>query len=232
MRVFSLIKYIFLFLGIVTLVITAVTYQGRNDFLDSALPAEGIVVSFQVKRSDGSTYYNPVVEFADRDGEKRSFVSSTGSNPPAYKKGESVDVLYAPHAPEEATINSFFELWGGVVISAILGTVFSSVGALMFLMARFKRKRKEQLMKIGVTVGAQLQSVERNGRFSMNGRNPYIITCQWTNPETYAIHRFESENIWFDPSEYITRETIDVYVKPGNLRVYYVDVSFLPEVAS
>ena len=68
--------------------------------------------------------YRPVVHFSTEKGEGVEFVSSVGySNGPlfaGYSKGQKVQVLYLPAAPNDATINSFFSLWG---ISSIVGVV-------------------------------------------------------------------------------------------------------------
>ncbi len=42
----------------------------------------------------------------------------------------------------------------------------------------------------------------------------------------------QSEDIWFDPVEFIKSKTIDVYVDPVNFKKYYMDISFLPHMES
>jgi hypothetical protein len=65
----------------------------------------------------------------------------------------------------------------------------------------------------------------------VNGRSPYHIISQSPDPASNTVRVFESENIWFDPSEYIKEETIDVLVDPNNPRKYVMDISFLPKLA-
>ncbi|MFY1667792.1 DUF3592 domain-containing protein [Pseudomonas sp. Pseu.R1] len=226
-----ILKWVFSIVGLGMLVMAVSSYKSDSEFLKGAASVVGVVEGFKTRVSEGVVYYQPVIKFAADSGE-HSFVSSVGSNPAAYKKGESVNVLYKVHAPEEAKIDSFFSLWGDVVVEVLLGVVFFSIGAAMFLMGLLKRRKKAALMRRGASLCATITSVERNARFSVNGRHPYVITCEWTNPETYALHRFESEHIWFDPTVYVTQDKINVFVKPGNLKVYYVDISFLPPSAS
>ena len=41
---------------------------------------------------------------------------------------------------------------------------------------------------------------------------------------------FQSENIWFDPTEFIkNKEGFDIIVDPNNYKKYNFEVSFLPK---
>jgi hypothetical protein len=64
----------------------------------------------------------------------------------------------------------------------------------------------------------------------VNGRSPYQIISQAPDPASNTVRVFESENIWFDPSEYIKSETIDVLLHPENPKKYVMDISFLPKL--
>jgi hypothetical protein len=66
---------------------------------------------------------------------------------------------------------------------------------------------------------------------SVNDRHPFQIVTQWQNPSTSEIHVFESDNIWYDPSEFITNQRITVYIEKENPKKYWVDLSFLPKMA-
>ena len=61
---------------------------------------------------------------------------------------------------------------------------------------------------------------------------PYQIIALWQNPATGKVHEFSSKSLWFDPSEYIGSETIEVLVDKKNPEDYYVDTDFLPDLAS
>jgi hypothetical protein len=64
------------------------------------------------KRRTSSTYF-PEIRFTSEDGVTVEFRGSSGSNPPSYHRGQSIDVLYNPSSPHDARINGWFELWGG-----------------------------------------------------------------------------------------------------------------------
>ncbi len=52
------------------------------------------------------TTYKPVVEFTTAAGQQITFTDPVGTSPPAYKPGDTVDVVYAPDQPQGAKIYS------------------------------------------------------------------------------------------------------------------------------
>jgi hypothetical protein len=73
--------------------------------------------------------------------------------------------------------------------------------------------------------------VELNDSLRVNGRSPYRIFSQSPDPASNTVRVYQSENIWFDPSEYIRDKTIDVLVDPSDPKRYVMDTSFLPKEA-
>jgi len=73
-------------------------------FLGAAVPGAGVVVGLEDNDSGDTTTYAPVVEF-DHDGRTYRFKDSIGSNPPSYRRGEGVAVLYVPSDPTNARID-------------------------------------------------------------------------------------------------------------------------------
>lgn len=232
MRTISIIKYTFTVVGLGLLVGAYYLFASTQEFVKNASTSDGTVVEVVRSRSSDSVTYRPVVEFKIKDGSIIEFTSSTGSNPPSYSKGEIVEVLYLESHPEEAAINGFFSLWGGSVIVAGLGAVFFLVGSMILLWGGLKDKKVEYLRKNWFPVKAKFQSVEINSSVEVNGRRPYIICAQWKNPATSEVHLFSSENIWFDPTDYINADELTVLIERDNPKKYYVDISFLPKVAS
>jgi hypothetical protein len=45
------------------------------------------------------------------------------------------------------------------------------------------------------------------------------------------VHVFESDEIGFNPEDFIKSETIAVYVDPADMERYVMDTSFLPKLA-
>lgn len=231
MKTLAIVKYVFALIGIGMLVGAFFLYESTSTFLDGATRADGTVVDLVRSRSSDSTTYKPVVHFTTQTGEMVEFISSTGSNPPSYSKGEKVEVLYLPAKPQNAKINSFFSLWGGAVIVGGLGSVFFLIGAGIILVTILKGRRDEYLKRHGMRIDTEFLSVDINKALTVNGRHPFRILTQWQNPSTSEVHIFESNNLWFDPSSYIKDKRITVFIERNNPRKYYVDLSFLPKLA-
>lgn len=232
MRTYNLLKYLFSLIGAALLVGAFLSFQHTAYFLDEAVEVPGTVTELYYSRSSDSSSYYPIVEFEDASGQLVEFQSSSGSNPASYNVGESVPVLYRAGEPQSARINGFFSLWGGALILGILGGVFFLVGALMILVPMIRQSHGAKLRETGQLVVARVQGVEQNTGLVMNGQSPFRIVTQWQDPVTATIHLFRSDNLWFDPTDHIPGESINVYIRPDNPKRYWVDTSFLPKMAS
>lgn len=232
-RTVSIIQAVFLAIGAAMLAGCAFWFVHEQRFLASAQRVEGTVTDLERHRSssDHSSTWAPVVSYVTPDGRTREFVSSSSSNPPSYRRGERVQVLFDPNDPDHAAIEGFFSQWGGIVIVGGLGAVFFLIGGGMWLARRRRTARQAELRSRGRRIEARITSVELNEGFSVNGRHPYRILCQWQDPSTGRMHVFASDNIWYDPSEALDRDTATVFVDPADPGRYWVDTSFLPKLA-
>ncbi|MEM8603584.1 MAG: DUF3592 domain-containing protein, partial [Cyanobacteria bacterium P01_H01_bin.121] len=227
MKALAIIKYVFTFVGIGMLVATYFFYTNTQTFLDSAIAAEGTVIELIRSRSNDSTTYRPIVQFTSPSGEPIEFVSSVGSNPPRYKPGQTVAILYNPENPQNARLDGFFALWGSSLILGGIGTSFTATGIGLWVGERQQRRKREYLQQFGTPIQTTLQSVGFDWSTKVNGRHPFQITSQWQDPKTSEIYIFRSQPIWFDPSDYIKDQSIKVLIAPDNPKKYYVDLSFL-----
>lgn len=231
MNLFGILKYLFAVVGIALLIGSVYSYNHTHDFLENAITAQGKVIDLIYSESDDSGVYKPKVTFETVDGQEISFTSSAGSNPPSYSVGESVNVFYAEATPHRAKIDGFFSLWGVALITGIIGMVFTAIGGTIVVMGVLKSREVKYLKSYGVPVNAKFQRVSRDRSTEVNGENPFEIVASWQNPVTRKIHVFKSEPIWFDPSDYIDRESVVVLIEKANPNKYFMDISFLPELA-
>jgi len=228
MKIISIIKYVFATIGLVLLAGAISLYFAKQSFLKRAETVQGKVVELVSKRSDNSIMYTPVISFITREGSEIEFASSVSSNPPSYSVGETVEIMYDPKEPNEADINSFSSLWLGVLVLGILGTVFFLIGFAIILYGLKKQKKKQHLLDNGKRIVTTFKEVYINYGLEINGRNPYQISSQWLDTETNKMYVFKSENIWFDPKEFIKTEEIKVLINPNDPKKYLMDISFLP----
>lgn len=230
MKTIAIIKYVFLSIGALMLAGAFYLYQDKQAFLKRAETVQGTVIELISKRSDNSTTYAPVVTFTTKKGNKIEFTSSVSSNPPSYSEGESVEVFYDPAEPKDASINGFASLWLGPLILGILGTVFFLIGFGIILFGFLKQRKTLYLRDNGKRIDTKFVQVHLNYSMAVNGRNPFQISSQWINPQTNEMYVFESDSIWFDPTEFIKDDIIKVMIDPSNPKKYYMDISFLPNL--
>jgi hypothetical protein len=232
----AIVKFIMLIVGVAMLAGAVYLYSNTRSFLAGAVHAQGTVVDLQRtesldSHSNRSVSYYPVVQYAEAGGRKIEFTSDSGSNPPAYSRGDQVEVLYHADAPEKARINGFMSLWFGTLIVSGLGVVFTAVGTAMVVVPIRRRRLEFFLKSNGVPVEATFESVEQNTSMKVNGQSPWRVLAQWLDPATSQVHVFKSDNLWFDPSAYIKDRKINVFIDRADPKKYYVDLSFLPKLA-
>lgn len=226
-------------------------YQGILFGLSSNV-AEGVITDINVRYTPNSNSrvsasnnytYTPLVQFTANDGQSYTFMSKVGEGGrSSFQKGENVKVLYDKNNPKSAVIDSFIQRWLLEIVLFGFALVFIVIGYINMRMVRGNRHKK-WLLKNGERVDTEFQKVEDGSLSSStnksNGINiqtthrqgTYKIVSQWLDPTTNKVHVFRSENIWFNPEEYIKNMNISVYINPKNPNVYYVDISFLPQSA-
>ncbi|MBW4564695.1 MAG: DUF3592 domain-containing protein [Mojavia pulchra JT2-VF2] len=104
-----------------------------HSFVGTAVSTQGTVIDLKLHLSTdskgrSSSFYYPVVKFAPNSGEPIIFESNAGSKPPAFTKGQQVEVLYDPQKPKSAMINSWFELWFLPAMFTGMGSLFVLIG--------------------------------------------------------------------------------------------------------
>lgn len=233
MKGLSWLALAFSAIGVLLLGLAFYFYSDSRSLLDEGLSAEGEVVKLlRMRSSEGGISYRPVVVFNDESGKPVEITSRVSSNPPAYSVGERVEVLYRPGQADRASIKGFVSLWLGATIAGVLGLLFVLVGLGVWTYGRMEDRQVESLRRHGRLIQARYEGVERNLRIRVNGRHPYVIVAQWQDPVSKAVHLFRSENIGFNPEEYVHSKTITVYIDAKNPAKYAMDTSFLPKLAN
>ncbi|MCB9989414.1 MAG: DUF3592 domain-containing protein [Rhodospirillales bacterium] len=105
-------------------------WKDTQAFLEVAVPAQGEVVRMisEYDSSDGGGYtYYPVAGFETLEGRHFEFKDKVGSNPPSFKTGDAVTVLYDPMNPQKAWIDRGLMNW-------FLPGILYALGAVIFVM--------------------------------------------------------------------------------------------------
>lgn len=196
-------------------------YQKDRVFTEKAKLASGTVL-----RSSAND--RTFVSFVTTEGKQIKFSSYTGNNPSGFTEGESVEVLYDPANPNNARINDFYILYLGVTVVGFIGAVSFFTGFSFFRSDRSKYKKTDFLQQGGKSITTKFIDVQVDLGVSFNDSNPYFICTEWLDPKTNKILFFESDDIWFDPTEFIKTDEIKVLIDPNDPKKYTMDISFLP----
>lgn len=122
--------------GIVAVVLATTcffSYRQNRKLQALADHAAGKVVEL---RRDGDSTYRPVVSFRTAQGQAVTFATSWATNPPAYRVGDSVNVLYDAAAPDQARIDGFLAFWAGTLILGFVASVFGLLCATLMIVAK------------------------------------------------------------------------------------------------
>lgn len=236
MKTPKFVKYFFAFVGLTMLTIASFVFKSSLDFIENSKVTEGIVIDLLSVQSSGSnnrsTTYAPLVQFTDNKGGQFEFVSSISSSPASYDIGENVEVIYHSKQPKEAKIKGFFAIWGLETIMGSVGAIFFCIGFALLFSDQKKKSIRKYLRQNGRRITPDYLWVELNEFYSVNNKHPYQIMAQWKNPANSEVHIFKSDNIWFDPKEFIGTEKITVLIDSKNLKRYLMDLPFLPDQKS
>lgn len=124
----------FLGIGIALLGLAFWTYRRFRRFRELAVPAEGVVIDFKQRiNSDDDPEYFPIFRYRDEAGKEHVICSDTGTNPPGFKKGDSIRVLYDAANPSDCRIDTFWQLWLLPLIFCVLGIAFALVGSIVVI---------------------------------------------------------------------------------------------------
>ena len=86
----------------------------------------------RVRDSDNTGYlFAPLVRFQTAERRTIEFQSSLRTNPPAYRAGQVVPVLYDPDEPQSAAIRGVLSLWLLPIILCFIGSIFLCLGIAM-----------------------------------------------------------------------------------------------------
>lgn len=190
--------------------------------------ASGVVTGFETSySSDSGTTYKPRVRFTTQGGEEREFTSSMGSSPPAYDRGEEVDVIYDPWTPENAMIDSFMERRLFPLAFGGLGLLFAVIGFVMLGRQIHRQRTIAWLKRSGTRLEAEFLDCFHDTSFKVNGRSPWRVTAQAIHPATGKLAVFQSEAIWANPTAFLHGKPVTVLIDPARPKLHYIDLDHI-----
>ena len=98
-------------------------------FLATAKEARGTVIQMVYSSSsDGGGGYSAIYQFKTLDGQSVTKQDSLSSNPPRFRVGQEINVLYEPGDPSKAYINNWMSLYFLPALLGVMGLIFGGVG--------------------------------------------------------------------------------------------------------
>lgn len=111
------VRWASLGVGLIFAAVSGILALSNQDFLSRAIPVEGTVA--RLSERDGS--YTPIFRFRMPDGGEVEVIHSVSSNPPMWRAGQSLRLLYDPQDPQSAVPDSWSSIWLFPLIFGIVG---------------------------------------------------------------------------------------------------------------
>jgi hypothetical protein len=219
-----ILGFIFALTGLIMLAVAIYSICTTFKFYSKGLKAQGQVT--ELNRRGHGAY--PTVQFYTKEGELITFYGKTASSPPSFSVGEHVEVVYNPNNPAQAVIHSFMEKWFVFIIGIIFTMGFLPIGLFLLIKPLLSRKKAQWLRQHGNQVETVFSSIEENGAIEINGIHPFIIVSERFDSVNNILYQYKSDNLWYNPQEYIKDNKITVFVNPTNPKKYWMDTRFLP----
>jgi hypothetical protein len=124
-------------IGLLLLLAAAWSVWTTKAWLARAVEVQGSVIEMvRVRDSDNTGYlFTPLVRFRTAEGKVIEFQSGVRTNPPAYRTGQTVSVLYDPEEPQSAAIRGVLSLWLMPIILSFIASIFLGVGTAMIVLS-------------------------------------------------------------------------------------------------
>lgn len=138
--------------------------------------------------------------------------------------GDTIEIYVDPENPSHIEADAVF----GDVIFMIVGGIFAFIGGCFVVMNIKKKVQGKRLLVNGEQLSAVITSVYRNNNIKINGRHPYKMECEYTDPYSGEKYLFSSDNVMSDISG-LEGYTVTVYADRDDRSKYYIDVNELTE---
>lgn len=105
----------------------------RLRFLRTICATSGVVEKVRLVHLVDGNAYQPKITFTTQTGENVVLTSVGLSNPPRFRVGQEVPVVYDPSNPHKARIRSFASLWFASLFFGGLGSLFLLIALMLML---------------------------------------------------------------------------------------------------
>ena len=120
-------------IGLVPGSLGGLIFLRRLRFLRTTCATSGVVEKVTLVHLVDGHAYRPKITFTTQTGENVVLTSVGMSNPPRFRVGQVVPVVYDPSNPHKARIRSFASLWFASLFFGGLGSLFFLIALMLML---------------------------------------------------------------------------------------------------
>lgn len=187
--------------------------------------AEAEIIYISVENDGfGKTSHTVYISF-EANGE--THVAKTGTYMSSYHLGKVIKIYYDNDNPNKIVVRDDSKI---ACFAGAFGLIFLAIGC--FALVKENRAFKHHCENLK-TVYATYTKTIRDELHSIDGHEPYVVLCEWTNPNDGEVYEFKSKALWFDPTDIIAERNImffPVQIEADNPSYYDVDISNLLDI--
>lgn len=226
-KVENLTWIIFAIIGAILVVIGFILFGSVFNY-NNKIETTGIITRISLSRNSENESRRVYVSYVVKGDEYESALNGYSSS---FYEGKEVEIYYDKDNPNKIGMKSLDLLF---LILPGIGLIFLIIGGTGILVKVNKKKLEKRLKENGEPIYADYVETIINTSYSVNGRYPYKIICEWTNPVDSEEYMFKSKNIWSNPEDIIEEKNIKqfpVYIDKNNKKKYLVDIDILTELS-
>ena len=219
--IFTIIGGIFVVIGLI-IVGNVFNYENKESTV-------GIITEISTYRGNNDDRNYRVYVSYNVDG--RTYESELNGYSSSFYEGKEIEIYYDKDNPNKIGMKSLDLLF---LILPGIGLIFLVIGGTGIFIKINRRNLGKRLKENGELIYADYVETIINTSYSVNGRYPYKIICEWTNPVDSEEYMFKSRNIWSNPEDIIEEKNIKqfpVYIDKNNKKKYLVDIDILTELS-
>lgn len=213
---------IFAAVGAILLIVCFGIMTAGKKFDAVAVTVTGTISAIESHRdSDGDRHYSAYVDYTYQ-GREYSGIRLNSYSSGMYE-GKEIAIKIDPAEPGVAKAANTYLIASAIL--AGLGVIFFLVGIIPVLIEIKKQKKKKMLLEHGRYVYAIVEQITENYGYSVNGRHPFVVYCNYQDEYSGVLYKFKSDNVWTNPEPIIQPGSeIRVYVNESDYSQYHVDI--------
>ena len=123
-------------------------------------------------------------------------------------------------------------IWGPNAYHLVTPLILALLVSGIFFLAHelLRRHRLRRAFDDGIRVDAKILGLVPETRVTVNHVHPWVLECAYTDTSG-VVHIYRSRYLYTDVSEFLTSDTVPVYIDRVNEKTAFVDVdAVLPEI--